>query len=702
MKHTFKYIAVFMLVSNIALAQRNLKYENVAKRADAATNKEEAFGLYSDFLSANPVSDRANLYYKLAELSSLIMKDFNPLNDYRKMQELYLKSTDYYKLCIHYITDDNARKDQSLFQMVRPAQRRISANDVTTYISLKRESDSSFFAEASAVFQSYTSMINAYYKGMELYREICQNNRTVNDIYINMTYNRPLLEKMIAASDSMVLFKTALNEKLPNLSFLYKYIEKFQIDGFTPTNFKMAAELWDYKIWATEQLLYYDRTIEPVLQAASSLGTRFDKHIENINSLKKPVFKTLTQEEENLLGKLANIQNISSIYSEIIQKGKIIDFLNLFYDARNKPLVDSISHSDGQLLYIASLTEAYNKIIAGEAEMKMNYPKLHIAETAPVAELYRRALENCKQYLINAENLSENKDYVSLNKTNIPKFRGTGFYRPTNPGYITKNILKTEAGLFLGGATVSIQGFAVAYTAFADDAQNIKWIKTNDIAKLIYDDCTMALCYRQGEILSLTTSKSVSDPMLTTQTIVKYDIKGNEKGKITLPEKNLPLARHIMYDEISETTLLVFYGDREDWYQDSAQLIIKQLSKDNQQIFKSEIKLNGKFLNIFPSSNGQFIIFGNYAEIDTPAGKKNTPSIFSIVLDPVGKVLKTTNYDAQQPQYGIYAGKYAPNKFVVVGSVGDLVKNDASPYPIAGEPVIIFTNENGETDTVNK
>jgi hypothetical protein len=691
-----------MLVSNIALAQRSLKYENVAKRADLASNKEEAFGLYSDFLSANPASDRANLYYKLAELASLIMRDFNPLTDYRKMKELYLKSTDYYKLCEHYITDDNARKDQSLFQMVRPAQRRISAHDVTIYIGLKRESDSAFFVEASAIFNSYTSMINLYYNNMELYREMCANNRTINDIYINMIHNRRLLEKIIIGSDSMIVFKTALNKKLPNLSFLYKNIEKFQIDGFTPANFKMAAELWDYKTWAAEQILYYDRTIEPLLQAAADLATSFDKHIENINNLKKPVAKTFEQNEESLLGKLANIQNISSMYSEIIQKGKVINFLNLFYDARNKPLIDSASTSDGQLLYLASLTEAYNKIVAGDAEMKLNYPKLHIAETAPVAELYRRALENCKQYLINAENLSENKDYASHNKTNIPKFRGTGFYRPTNPGYITKNILKTDAGLFLGGATVSIQGFAVAYTAFADDAQNIKWIKTTDIAKLIYDDCTMALCYRQSEIMSLVTSKSVSDPTLTTQTIVKYDIKGNEKGKITLPEKNLPLARHIMYDEISETTLLVFYGDNEDWYQDSALLVVKQLSKDNQQIFKSEIKLNGKLLNIFPSNNGQFIIFGNYAEFDTPTGKKNTPGIFSILLDNVGKVLKTTSYDTKNSQYGIYAGKYAPNKFMVVGSVGELVKNDALPHPIAGEPVLIFTNENGEVDAVTK
>ncbi|MDR0561036.1 MAG: hypothetical protein LBG92_12815 [Prevotellaceae bacterium] len=694
MKHS--YIALILLfVSTVAPAQRSLKYENVAKKADATANRMEAFGMYSDFLSQNPTVERSNLYFKLAELSSAMMKDFDPLTDFSKIADLYSRSIDYYRLCLHFIDDDNVRKDQPLFQTVRASQRRMTAADVLQYVNLKRENDSVLFDDLFAVNNSFTSMIGAYYKCMELYRNLCETNRNVNDLYTGMDKNITPLNDIVKYYDSVFYYREKLGNKLSSLSFSRKSIEDFKIDGFTPTEFKTVAEIWDYKSWAMDLKTFYEKNIMPTLQLFSSVKNLLDNQINSIKTLKKPIPK---QESESygIMSKLIEIQSLTSYYSEIKSKYGLIDFLNLYYSEMNKPVADNYSVKQ-QSVYIYELTEAYNNALACIAELKSNYPAVNddITDTVAISELYYQSIDNYKQYVINAENLSGVAEYAVQNKTNIPKFRGSGFYRPSSSGFVTKNILRTDYGLFLSGATISIQGFSLGYTAFAEDAVNINWLKTVDVSKLIYDDCVTALCPVPGGVMGLVSSKNVSDPNLTSQTIIRYDAKGNEKYKFTLPEKNLPLGRYILHDAITENSLMAFYGDREDWYQDSAKLIIKQLSKDNRQIFTLETTLNGKLLRLFHYKNGGFIVFGNYAKFDTEHEHKNVPGIFSLILDSEGRIVKTTTYDSETSIYGIHVDRAAPDRFIIAGMSGEIIKNDASPYPIANKPLIIVTDNSG-------
>jgi hypothetical protein len=205
----------------------------------------------------------------------------------------------------------------------------------------------------------------------------------------------------------------------------------------------------------------------------------------------------------------------------------------------------------------------------------------------------------------------------------------------------------------------------------------------------------MSVCDIPSGVMSLISSKNVSDPVLTTQTIVKYDIKGNEKQKIALPEKNLPLGRNILYDEIFETTLLTFYGNTEKWFNDSV-LIVQQFSKDFQLKFHSNIKLNGELINIFPSNNGSFILFGNYTELDV-FGKKETAAmgIFSLIIDSEGKIIKTSVYPSDNPKYGIYVSRISPEMFLISGISGNVRKDNLDFLPSEGEPVVILTDNNG-------
>ncbi|MDR2383541.1 MAG: hypothetical protein LBD76_06645 [Prevotellaceae bacterium] len=690
-------LAGLLLISHVAFAQRNPKYENVVKKA-AELSKEEAFGEYSDFLSLNPFIERANLYYQLAELASSIMKELNPLTDYHRIKSLYDASDNYYLICEQYINDNEARKDQSLFTSVRTSQRRLSAQDISLYIRTKRGIDSLFFAEIAESFKSCIAVIETYYDCMDIYRNICKNNRNINDLYFNWEDNNKSLSLLINKFDSVLYLKNLLadNNKIFNLNFTYKNIVNFKIDGFSPADFKNIAELWDYKSWAVQQQVHYDETVRRTVDKTGIVEQKLDMHIRDINESKTPI-PAESYANRDLMEELKNLQEITPLYLDIERKYRIIDFLNLVYDKRNTPVADNYSVVN-QADYICSLIEAYSKLLAVDKKMEAKYPsiKKKSSEAESIYSLYHSSIENYKQYVVNSKVSGKNDNFI-YNKANIPKISGFGFYRPSNSGYIVKSILHNDDGsVFIGGASVNPQGYSIAFTAFSSDAKNVNWLRNTDISKIMYDDCTMSVCSVPTGAISLVSSKNVSDPALTTQTIVLYDIKGAEKQKITLPEKNFPLGRNIWYDEISETKLLTFYGNVEEWYRDSV-LVVQQLANDNQQKFRSDIKLSGELLNIFPADNGRFILFGNYIELDVLDKKESaTLGIFSLIIDSEGKVVKKSVYPCDNPRYGICVSRISPKKFLISGASGSVRKNDGNLQPSEGEPVVILTSDSGD------
>jgi hypothetical protein len=685
-----------LLLANVAFAQRSLKYENVVKKV-SELSKEEAFGEYSDFLSLNPFIERANLYYQLAELAAAIMRDLNPLTDYPRIKNLYDASENYYLVCEQYLNDNEARKDQSLFTSVHASQRRLSAQDVSLYIRTKRGIDSLFFAEVSETFKSCASVVQAYYECMEIYKTICRNNRNINDVYIKWNINSTSLDALIAKCDSVVYFQQRFNaiDNIPDLTFTYKEIVDFKSDGISPANFKDITELWDYRSWAVRQQQFYDETVRQATSRTGILEQKLDMHIRDIHAERTPI-PPVIYDDDGLIDELRNLRDIVPFYFDMERKYRIIDFLNLAYDKRNVSASNSYSVSD-QADYICSLIKAYSMIQDIDNKMDDAYPtRTNLSADESIDSLYHISMENYKQYVVNSVIAGKN-DHFSYNKTNIPKICGSGFYRPSSSGYIVKRILKNADGSAIaGGASVNSQGYSIAFTAFSSDGKNVNWFKTIDVSRIIYDDCTMSVCRIPGGAVSLVTSRNVSDPLLTTQTIVEYDIKGSEKQKFTLPEKNLPLGRNILHDEISGNTLLTFYGNTEEWFRDSI-LIVEQLSANRQTKFRSEIRLSGELINIFHSDNGRFLLFGNYVELDV-LDKRETVGlgIFSLLVDADGKVIKRTVYPSDNPRYGICVNRISPKMFLISGTGGSIRKHDADLSPSEGEPAIIMTSGNGE------
>ena len=696
MKHYKKlYIlpVLFILFSNLSFAQRSLKYENIVKRATELSPKE-AYGLYSDFLSLNPFVERANAYFQMAELSAKMMNDYNTLTDYLQIKKLYDNSRNYYALCKQYINDNEARKDQAFFSPpVQPAQKRMVAQDVISYIQGKLRSDSLYFEDITSVYNSYTAMVNSYINSMNTYYNICKNNRNLNDLYINWTENTTLISSLKQSFDSVTYLKSQLRDKIPGFSL--KDINNFKTDGFSPANFNSVSEIWDYKGWAVKQENYYNKNILPVINESSELIQQLNNKIDNINRSKKPNF-TQAPINKILMDKLRDMRDITPIYAEIEQRNKTIDFINIAYDEKNKAKADTYS-IESQAKYIASVMKAYSDYMQITNKIDTDYPaiKLNNTEKELINSLYEKCIDNYKQYVLNAENVFRTESHITYNKKNIPLNQGFGFYRPSTSGYITKNVFKNaDRSMFLSGASINSQGFSIAYTAYSNDATNITWLKTVDISKVMFDDCSMAISKIPSGVMSLISSKNVSDPLITTQTIVRYDMKGAEKEKITLPDKNLPLGRHISYDEITGTTLLAFYGETEDWFQNDGKLII-QKNKGDKQLFRVEILLNGNVIDIKPLTNGGYMVFGNYNSIEID-GKKETSDlgIYTLVIDKEGKVKKLTTYKSDKARYSITSSRVSADKFIISGIYGESVLR-ASAYPADAIPVLLVIDDNG-------
>jgi len=667
-----------LLFSNLSFAQRSLRYENIVKKA-SEVSKEEAYNLYSDYLSLNLYVERANPHFQLAELASSMMRDCNPLKEYRKIKSLYEEARNSYMICKQYLTDNDVRRDQSFFP-VKTSQRRLTAQDVSAYVSEKQLADSVFFNEISTKFQTYTSLVNAYYECMHIYRKICDENRDINEVYINWKNNELSLKQLVDSFDNIAENNNKLEKAL---NFSLKRISNFRTDGFSNADFNTSAEIWDYKSWAQQQLNYYSENILPVIEQASEIEQNLNLKINNINETKNPD-KEITPINPKLLDKLKNLSDISSLYLEIEQKYSAINFLNIFYENNNS-----------QPAYIYSLIEVYQQYRKITEEIAANYP-LHNSKDI-LLEQYKTGINNYKQQVVTAENASKQNSQINYNKTPIPLNLGVGFYQAANSGYVTKSVLENPDGsIFMGGASINNQGFSIAYNAYSADKQTVKWLKTTDISKVMYDDCSMAICSYPAGVISLVSSISVSDQTLITQTIVKYDLKGAEKEKITLPEKNLPLGRYISYDEISETMLLAFYGISENWFQNNGVLTIQKLSKNNEQLFRSDIQLNGSIVGVFPISE-KYILFGNYTEIGTPEGKKTSElGMFSIIIDKEGKIIKTNTYPSNKQNYGINVTRVSYDRFMITGTTGNVRQNETLPHPTDGEPTLLITDTNGE------
>ena len=685
---------ISVLFAGSAHAQRSLKYDNVIKEAESLESAE-AYQLYQDYLSIEPAM-KSNVYFRLAELSSQIMKTLDPVVDYVKMLKFSENSRHYYGLCRAGMDDNELRRTGNLFTGVQSSEKRLSVKDVEMYIRMKLDRDSVYLSEASALHGLYVAIVDNYMSCAELYAEISKNNASQADIYAGWQDNELLVRTLMQKFESLHADLTAYREALAispvegrAAKYEYRTIENYRIDGFTPVNFATGTSaLWDYGVWAAGVVKYYNENIEPEINRSKMAEARLNEQIRELKSVGRQL-ETLDVPDDNLFR-----MNIPGASSEIPRKSTMLRFMNMLYDSINMPFAATTGMNTIKSDYYYRLSKLYQE-----------YGRLSNLDDAgfnEMTDMYLGALNNYRLYTINSANRFRKTANLKFKKQDIPMYFGIGFYRASFSGYVTKAIIADgTGGCYLSGSSINPQGFAVAFVARSRDMQNIDWMKNADISKMMYDDCAIALSpVSSGGCYALVTSKNVSDAELTTQTIIQYDDKGAEKLQITLPEKHLPLGRAIHYNAITNNILIAFYGNSENRFQNDGLLDIRQISADNEQKFKYSMNLNGDIIAILSTSAGGVMVFGNYIDMKTPLGEYRTGhdgvGIFSLLLSSTGALDKVNIYPSKNSRYGIRATGTAEGTFTISGQSGDARKNSASPYSADGDPVYIITDSEGK------
>lgn len=715
-------VALFFLVSGTLLAQRIVpKYENVYKEASAQGNSVQAYSLYADYLSLNPTSMRANLYFQLAELSSSILRDIDPILHYDDFVKFADEARTNTARSLQYLTDAEVKRDRDLFVGVSAADRRLSVQDVQNYLTKKKVDDSIFIRDIETIRNGFAGVVGSYTRSNEMFTSISKRYFLEDDLYA--AWNKELeleLQAIVTRFDSVRFFVEEYREALvkrPTKGYLVNYgyakIDNLRLNGFSPVNFTdPQAVLWDYGQWAERVLKYFDSKVRPLRREARVLDSLLWLQIQGIKDHQADLSnETLTENHHQLLSDLLKSNVNSVLEAEIRRKLAQIDFLSAVNKQGSRAEDEANWSTMDQANFYLALHDSYSAFEAATKELERRATIFHsdalLASSrqafGTVNKVYDDALRQLKEDVLLYENTFRQMAYLEYKKQDIPFYLGNGFYRATAAGYVTKSIVPDRSGgFYLSGSSINAQGFAVAFIAYSANGQSVNWFKTIDVDKMMYDDCGMSITLApNGGCYALVSSKSVSDPSLTTQTVLRYDSKGDEKLRLTLPEKTLPLGRDIRYDPSNNSLLLTFYGKDEQNFEPDGNLVIQQIGVDNTQLFRTDVQLNGSLLTVVPiEESNSFLLVGNYSTLKTLHGnyrlKEGFSGVFSLLVDTSGKIVKTNVYPVEASYYAVKAVRMENGNVMLLGEQGPIRKNSSDPYPNNGKPVCILTDNGGK------
>lgn len=690
-----------MLLSFSLWGQRSVpKYDNLVKEAMNVSN-EKAFNMLNDYRDLAGEKASVNVYFLLAEKGNEILREIDPILEYPEFNRFAGLTIGFYEHVSSNLTETDIKKDRDFFFNVPSKDKKIGLIDVQEYVQHRKQDLDGFILASSKVQSSYNSFYRNYIQSFNLYSEI--NNKYIKESdFLASDYNEgtEYLRKIVNAFDSALYYaesyKDALIERPTKgyvANFSYKPIENYRQDGFSKVDLTNGL-LWNYGDWAKSKNSIFETKIKPINSQARKDLQELTSRIANYPNIMDDY-----RVNPNIYKELFQIDATNPLINKLQQGSAQFNFFKKSLDPINNDVFNPQKNETSEKVnFCYDLTQKYLDYRKVSDLIEGLRPNDTAVFDISVFRIFEKSLTNFKRFVVKSENHFRGPLKLKYKKEEIALSYTTGFYRPTVAGYVTKAIVPVEGGYFLSGSSVSPQGFSVAYIAYSIDGQNITWIKTVDIGKVMYDDCAVALSVANNLCFALITSKSVSDPSITTQTIISYNLKGEEKGRITLPEKALPIGRFISYNPEKETLLLAFYGDAENWFQPNGKLIIQQIDKQNMLLMRSEVELNGELTTIMEYDKN-FLVVGNAYSLASGEDihESEASSAFSLVIDKKGVVSSVNIYSKEKSYYCIKAFSAKNETTILIGEEGIPRKNTANPLENKEGVAYLLIDNEGST-----
>jgi hypothetical protein len=647
-------ILLALTLSYSGFAQR-LRYKDVVPALDTITASEQLL-LLRAFLIEEAEQPNANL--RLALLHYNIFRKSDPLLEYKKAmahaKETMLRLTKAKLL----VTASDVKSDNEYYA---PIFKTVDAKGkpyvdfavVQQKMTNAMDSAQKFTDKMPAIYNAFTKSVMHYDQAVKIFAGVNTDYKTLEDIY--MLFDKDLddrLENLKQSYDSSIsFFKTyqSLIAEYPlkkyNQKSHVRSINVYRMDGLiTALSFLTPdVEFWNYSEWVEAVRKSHKEEILGVKEKIVSTETKLneslakiptsDVSLESLPKVSKDLVFQLNNYDKNSLAlalleykafkqqwlhKLKSIQKDSALdaklqlYSTLIQINRGAD--TLLTHVKNASNPTSIKKH-------GSYVEKY---YAGDGGLK----KFLDTETGFINNTfkeYRDVLQNnLRQYNFSPEGVNK---FVKIGAFNVPLFIDKkSAMELDNTGILTQKISRLPDGsTYLAGVhktNKKTNNNLIVYVARLNPDGKAAWIRELNFAP----DSLTALD-ANNYIGDLVTTQEGCAVVVTsirpsTSSMANNFVFINDKGEVkTTRLKDAGISRKLVYQESSNSFIMVFKGSAEKQEFKEEPIVITSINILGDLLWHQDIPLTGTFQDLIPVRDG-YVLTGNYAVMKDQFGRE--------------------------------------------------------------------------------
>lgn len=705
-KFNISIVIVFMFFAGIASAQKELKYKEVYE----FVNQPDTILCY-EMMKAFQKQDpyHANSYYQLGLISYAWSKKYDPLTQPFDVRYFIYHTKVYFNLAKTYIDDKEIRKNREYYQGISvPEGEKLSMEQVITEIEKRLKDNSEYSENFELIYRNYTKSVEFYNKAVKLFLEINTNNTKQKELLLTVTNDlKNKISDLETSFDSAVYYLDAFVENIHNYpiknykqEYTIRPIETYRLEGLTYSNFlNNDISLWNFKQWAQKfnNILNTDisdirNKIDSTYTGMESINARlkteapFSDSLAEINIDPKVLFKigkydynsiiinffNAIQAKSNFLRYYKKTFNNPADSTEIELKKKAFYYNKLL---ENKLQTDKLYENTKANITPEGL-EKYRKFIDDNFSGNAGFEQKLTNELNDNNSILNESFDNYKQFIVRAETQNYTDTVLKYGKYQIALYKNNKKKElDIDETYTEAIALGAKNEKYVSGK-VNVSGNEKAFVCLVNK-NSIKWFKTFEHRDSDKNTGILVEDAPRGCFLILSSIEASN----TINTLIRLDHNGHSVSEYKLLENKVP--RYIKFDEINETILLAFYGNKRKSQEPLMSELQIALYNTETKITPAwaqtaKLEVRGAFVDIAKINENLYVFvnFHEYKNINSQSmfvPDSNSPEDMNamlIMINSEGSIVKMLPYLSGSHYFMLKAVKIDNNLINLVGLKG--------------------------------
>jgi hypothetical protein len=653
----YKVLLLAILASTaLDINAQRLRYKDVVPALDTISPSEQMLMLRA-FLIEEP--DQPNANFRLALLHYNIFQKSDPLLEHKKAlahaKETILRLTKAKAL----VTTGDVKSDNEYYAPIfktvdSKGKPFVEYTLVQQKMTNAMDSAQKFVDKIPAIYSTFTKSVKHYDQAVKIYASINTDYKTLEDIY--MLFDQTLdqrLESLKTAYDSSIwYFKNyqSLIAEYPlkkyNQKSHVKDINVYRMGGLiTALSFLTPdVEFWNYTDWVHAVRKAHADEIVGVRQKIVSTETKLNETLTKIPA-QNITSEELTKVSKDLIFQLNNYDKHSLalalleykafrqhwlVRQKSIARDSAIDaklqlYSNLIQINRGADTLLAHVRTAMNPISVKKHEEYLDKFYGGEKGL-LNYLESEKSAISSSFAEYRQVLQaSLQKYNPNQEGVNK---YIKIGAFNVPLFTDKRSVRDMdNTSVLTQRISRLPDGsTYLAGVhkmNKKAGNNVIGFVARLNPDGKAAWLK-----ELNFTPDSLPQLDANNYVGDLVTTQEgcavvVSSVRRSNGVMGNTFVFINEKGEVKpLRLKETPMARKLVYQEMSNSFIMVFKGDSlKQQYQKDELLSLTSINILGDLLWRQEINLTGTFLDLIPVRDG-YVLTGNYGVLKDKSGRE--------------------------------------------------------------------------------